>query len=334
MIVHLVIIDKFIPPFIKLVNENFPSDRHRFLITGTSLPKYSLPAYPNVEYINIRKQFNKILKYLYIGEKLIIHGLWDERMIKVLYFQPWLLKKCYHVMWGGDFYNPESQSPKKKTVIRKMGHFISQISGDYELVKNWYGAKGMLHNCFVYPSNMYNQFNVPEKESGPLNIMVGNSCDPSNHHIEIINKLISLDDEEFNIICPLSYGNYDVYKKEVINKGKAAFGERFKPIVEFLDIENYAKLIGSIDIAIFAHNRQQAMGNIVMLLGMGKKVYLRSGTSHYLAMKELGISVFDFECIDLSPLPLSDRMRNESIIVSEFSKQKLLSQLGLIFDSK
>ena len=72
----------------------------------------------------------------------------------------------------------------------------------------------------------------------------------------------------------------------------------------------------------------------LMLLGMGKKVYLRPGTSHYLAMKELGISVFDFECIDLSPLPLSDRMRNKSIIMSEFSKQKLLSQLGLIFDSK
>lgn len=328
------ILEKFIPPFIKFVNENFLVSRHCFLIRKTSMSRYSLDAYPNVEYISIPAQIHKVLKFLYLGEKIIIHGLWDERMINVLYFQPWLLKKCYYVLWGGDFYNPEVQSHAKKKVISKMGHFITQIKGDYELVRNWYGAKGMLHNCFVYPSNMYNQFNVPEKESGPLNIMVGNSCDPSNHHIEIINKLISLDDEEFNIICPLSYGNYDVYKKEVINKGKAAFGERFKPIVEFLDIENYAKLIGSIDIAIFAHNRQQAMGNIVMLLGMGKKVYLRPGTSHYLAMKELGISVFDFECIDLSPLPLSDRMRNKSIIMSEFSKQKLLSQLGLIFDSK
>ncbi len=331
---HLIVLDKFIPPFIKLVNDNFLSNKHRFLILGTPLPQYNLTSHPNVEYINSHKQLLKLLKYLYMGKKLIIHGLWDERMIKILYFQPWLLRKCYHVMWGGDFYNPEAQSQIKKKVIRKIGHFITHVKGDFELVKKWYGAKGILHKCFVYPSNLYTQFDVPQKEGGPLNILLGNSCDPSNRHIEVIEKLISLDDGKFCIICPLSYGGMDTYKNEVINQGKAAFGERFKPLVEFLTIDKYAELIGSVDIAVFAHNRQQAMGNIVMLLGMGKKVYLRTDTSHYLAMKELGLSVFDFECIDLSPISLSDRLRNKSIIISEFSKQKLLNQLGLIFDSK
>lgn len=177
-------------------------------------------------------------------------------------------------MWGGDFYNPEAQSYAKKMVIRKIGHFITHIKGDYELVKKWYGTKGRLHNCFVYPSNMYNQFDVPQKGEGPLNILIGNSCDQSNHHLEIIEKLTNLDDGEFNIICPLSYAGNDTYKNEVINRGKVVFGERFKPVIEFLAIDKYTELMGSIDIAVFAHNRQQAMGNIVMLLGMGKKSLL------------------------------------------------------------
>lgn len=43
------------------------------------------------------------------------------------------------------------------------------------------------------------------------------------------------------------------------------------PIVDFMDFNEYINFLSTIDIAIFNHKRQQGMGNIITLLGMGKK---------------------------------------------------------------
>ena len=42
-----------------------------------------------------------------------------------------------------------------------------------------------------------------------------------------------------------------------------------------LPLSDYLKILGKIDIAIFNHERQQAVGNITSLLGLGKKVYIK-----------------------------------------------------------
>jgi len=55
---------------------------------------------------------------------------------------------------------------------------------------------------------------------------------------------------------------------------------------EFLEREKYFQLLSNIDIVVFAHNRQQAVGNIVPLLYAGKKIYIRSDISTWPCIKE------------------------------------------------
>ena len=78
-------------------------------------------------------------------------------------------------MWGGDFYFPKKQSWIKKQVIKKIAHFITYIKGDYELAQKWYGSSGEYHECFMYPSNLYKEYDITQERHTNINIQLGNS---------------------------------------------------------------------------------------------------------------------------------------------------------------
>ncbi|MBD3808756.1 MAG: TDP-N-acetylfucosamine:lipid II N-acetylfucosaminyltransferase, partial [Epsilonproteobacteria bacterium] len=267
------------------------------------------------------------------SDKIIIHGLWSNSLVKLLFLQPWLLKKCYWVMWGGDFYFPETQSWIKKQVIKRMGHFITYIKGDYELAQKWYEAKGKYHECFMYPSNLYKEYNIKPKKHGTINIQLGNSADPTNNHMDVLKQLAKYKDENIQIFAPLSYGDQE-YAKEVILKGKEIFGDKFIPLTEFMPFEKYLEFLSEIDIAIFAHKRQQAMGNTITLLGLGKKVYMRSDITPWQLFKDIDVKVFDVENIDIELIDVEMQKQNQEKIKDYFSKENYLHQLQNLFWSK
>jgi len=229
-------------------------------------------------------------------------------------------------MWGGDFYFPETQSWIKKQVIKRMGHFITYIKGDYELVKQWYGAKGKYHECFMYTSNLYKEYDIQLKTHDTINIQIGNSAGPTNNHLDILEKLKKFKDENIKIFAPLSYGDEETAKK-VSAKGEELFGEKFIPLTEFIPFEKYLEFLGEIDIAIFAHKRQQAMGNTITLLGLGKKVYMRSDITPWQLFKDIDVKVYDVENIEIELIDDTTRIANKEKIKEYFSKEKLKIQL-------
>jgi len=218
-------------------------------------------------------------------------------------------------------------------VIKKMGYCITYIKGDYELAQKWYGAKGEYHECFMYPSNLYKKYNIKVKEHGTINIQLGNSADPTNNHIEVLEKLTKYKDENIKIYTPLSYGDEE-YAKSVIIKGKELFGEKFVPLVEFIPFEKYLEFLSEIDIAIFAHKRQQAMGNTITLLGLGKKVYMRSDTTPWQLFNDIDVKVFDVDDIRIDVIDEEIKKENQKKIREYFSEENYLKQLQNLFESK
>jgi hypothetical protein len=109
------------------------------------------------------------------------------------------------------------------------------------------------------------------------------------------------------------------------------FGDRFIPIADFLPSEKYLELLGQIDIAVFAHKRQQAMGNTISLLGLGKKLFLRSDTTQWQFLSGLGVKVFDLRHLDLLKLDANDRVNNQHIIKTCLSHEILVLQWRYIF---
>ena len=340
-ILHIAVCDKFIPPFIDFIKENFDFDQHEFLLTAgmddDKLEVSSKVRLAKNSKLGKLKHYLLVVMKIHQADKVILHGLFDIRIVKILFFTPWLLKKCYWVMWGGDLYiyqlGDNSWQWKKneffrRPVIKRMGNLVSYIKGDVELARNWYKAKGEYYECLMYTSNLYKEFKVPIKQSNTTNILVGNSADPSNNHIEALERLLPYKNEDICIYVPLSYGDEE-HAKKVISKGKALFTDKFKALTEFMPFEKYLEFLGSVDIAIFNHKRQQAMGNTITLLGLGKTIYMRSDTTQWEFFKEKNINILDLNRVRINKNNKNEF--NQHKIKEYFSLEKLIQQYQKVF---
>ncbi|MDP2152535.1 MAG: TDP-N-acetylfucosamine:lipid II N-acetylfucosaminyltransferase [Methylotenera sp.] len=341
-ILHIAGCDKFIPPFIEFVRSYFNFKEHTFLLT-TGMAEKDLNQYQNVKLskktiLSMINHHILIILKMHLNEKIILHGL-SFRIVVILFFMPWLLKRCYWVMWGGDLYSYNIRTQGLNSyilelvrafVIKRIGHFVTYIKGDYELAKEWYGVDGIYHECLMYPSNVYKEYAVPPKSGDTINILVGNSADPTNNHAEIFERVSLYKNENIHIYCPLSYGQVG-YAELILKLGSELFGSKFTPLLDFMSFEKYLELLGQIDIAMFAHKRQQAMGNTITLLGLGKKVYMRKDVVQWNLFDSIGVKVFDVEQLNINLLSNEDIVMNITTIRNRFSETKLVEQYAQIF---
>ena len=331
---------KFLPSFVELVKDNFNFYQHTFLLTSSIC---KIKQYKNVKIYNrtafqIIKYYFLALFYMHKADKIVLHGLFDNKLILILFCSPWLLKKCYWIIWGGDLYVHQLAKRDsrwrcneffRRFVIKRVGNLVTYIKGDFEKTQKWYDAKGKYHECIMYLSNVYKDLDIPAKDSKITNILVGNSADPSNNHIEVLEKLLPYKDDKICIYVPLSYGN-KAYAEKIIAQGKKWFCNKFIPVTDFMPYQEYLNFLGTIDIAFFNHKRQQGMGNNITLLGLGKTVYLRSDTTQWQFFKEQNIEVLDVE--DISILEIKQLKENTSKVKEYFSKENLINQYRRIFE--
>lgn len=327
-ILHIMVQEKFLAPFIDFVDVHFGRENHHYVFITSEKYNYGLTPEHNVEFLYTDDDiFITLRKYMKMAKKIILHGLWRDKVDMLLYFNPQLLKKCYWVMWGGDFYFPEKQSWFKKQVIKKMGYLVTGTTGDYTLAKRWYKADGIHIKCFNYPSNLYKEYSVKKKADNCIKIQLGNSATQTNNHIEMLQSLTKFKHENIRIYAPLSYGDNN-YANEVIKQGKKVFYDKFFPITEFMPLGAYLEFLLDIDIAIFNHERQQAFGNIITLLGMGKKVYIHPKSTLNGLMKEYGLKVFRTDEIDLYLMDDNEKIKNINSVKNNFSKSSLIQSLS------
>ena len=330
---------KFVPSFIQFLSENFHREEHHFIVYG-DVTEGEFSKGQGVIYLpHLLRAIRPLTAELRDARKVIIHGMFSSHLMYLLMIQPWVLKKCYWAIWGGDLYVHQAEQKDwrwkknewiRKFVISRLGHFITHIRGDYELAQKWCGAKGVWHECFMYPSNLYQE---PPAENTPhegINILLGNSADPSNNHIDALEKLRPYAAEDIQIFCPLSYGDAE-YAKQVADYGKSIFGDKFNPLLEFMRFDDYKKLLARIDIAIFNHKRQQGMGNATTLLGMGKKVFMRDDVTPYSMFEKIGIKVFPISDFNLSLIGEDTSLSNKNAVMRYFSKSQLKEQWAAIY---
>jgi len=342
-IVHLGHWDKFLPPFIDFVEQHFDMSQHEFYFFG-KMDKYFIKPRANLHlskdlFIVDLVTIYPLVKSLNNADKIILHGLFNSNIIKLLWLMPWLLKKCYWGMWGADLYAYEYRKRRplkeffRRGVIKKLGYIITYIKGDYELAQQWYGTKAHYQECLMYPSNLYKDASIcKEKNSSSINILIGNSADKSNNHLDVFQRLCDFIQEDICVYVPLSYGGKPEYVNQVITEGNKLLGERFIPLTDMLPFNQYLALLAEIDIAIFNNNRQQAMGNIISLLSFGKKVFLRSDVTHWRFFQDQHIFLSDIESLDLLPLTEAEKEANLQKIKLFFSESNFIHQLNELFE--
>jgi dTDP-N-acetylfucosamine:lipid II N-acetylfucosaminyltransferase len=344
-ILHVLNPDKFTIPFIHYINKEFNKSEHLYLCAFK--PDTSeLSTYPNVIYLKSRYRWNFcrntfiVFRCFLNSSKIILHG---NPILFYFFLFPFVLKKTYWVIYGYELIQNNLDSKNrlqflifdtiKKSVLRRIYAHITSIDSDSETANRLFKSKARIFISPFYLSNVVQIDKLNTSQNKHLKIMVGNSTSPSNHHEEIFMMLKEYKDLNAIIYCPLSYGIYYDYRDRIINLGKELFGEKFFPLTEFMEIEEYRKFLKTIDIAVFNHDRQEAMGVTLTLLSMGKVVYMRSGTNSFKALRELGIKIFDNKLITkkelFSPRDISG---NPQLVYKNFNLETLKESLTTIFN--
>lgn len=343
-ILHCMHTEKFIDPFIDFMERNFPVSDHKYLIREN--PNYKVRNRSNAILIPRRSSALEIILTYAIemnrAEKIFLHSIIHRGLMLQFFLQPWLMRKTYLLMWGNELYyhlrrangwKGSVQSYLLSWIIRKSSVLVTFLDGDYEKAVSWFGAKGKYGKCILYPSNL-----VPEivfevkKYPKPLVLLVGNSATATNRHEVLFENLKKVWAPGTKIYCPLSYGDPE-YGNKIEKMGKNLFGSDFQPLRKFLAIQDYNKILDSVDVVIFGHNRAQAMGNLVSLIAMRKKVYLNPETSQWALMKSLGVMVYDVN--DLSDIERMDEdvlSKNSEMIRLFFSEKNLADQYRRLFE--
>ncbi len=224
------------------------------------------------------------------GKYRLIDG--NSPFSKLTYFAPNPFNALVRRMFGKPLY-----SETLEKTLPYIDYFCFWFPHDFELLHKYYVSHAKF-KYFKYSSSY--RSNAPKNnfEIHPKNaniIMVNHQASLTGNHGILFEKLSTISGiGDFEICTPLSYGS-NYIRKMVLKMGKRYFGNKYKPILNLMPLDEYNKFLASIPVAFFGAMRQEAAGNIMSLLKSGTKVYLREKNPLYLYYKEIGFLVFSFE---------------------------------------
>jgi dTDP-N-acetylfucosamine:lipid II N-acetylfucosaminyltransferase len=201
-----------------------------------------------------------------------------------------------------------------KRAIKRVDYFSGVLPNEYKLLQSnsFFKAQKVEFNYFSLNSNI-KEDNINTSIAQSNNILVGNSGDPTNNHLDIFEYLHRLNLKDSNVYCFLSYGGTTDYKNKVKDVGLLYFGDHFIPIENFLPYNQFSDIIMSCGNVIMGHERQQAMGNVFQSLWNGCKLFLSETSVAYKYMKTSGYRLYTIQN-DLNKSTINQKMNLQDII--------------------
>jgi dTDP-N-acetylfucosamine:lipid II N-acetylfucosaminyltransferase len=338
-VLHIMIADKkFNLPLVNWMIKQEELKNHKFLIITTNefllnetsrIIKIESPV-KNKILSNLKAFFTEVNK----NDSIVLHGL---PLIYLLFFCPHKWKKTSWVINGADLYGfvkSKKISFWKKLMFSRFKSHITHIEGDSMLANKIFNSKAKFIYSPMYLSNTVrtNFFTEDKKINNDFVILVGNSLSPNNNHIHIFEQLSKNASKIEKIICPINYGLDMEYKNKVIEFGFFYFKDKFHPITEFLPLTDYEAILSKVDIAVFDHWRQEAMGVTLMLLSLGKTVFMNSKTTSYESLESRGFKVFDNKKIFENGPSMENVSENKALLEQYYSIDRLVKSLKSIAD--
>jgi len=219
-------------------------------------------------------------------------------------------------------------------ILNKIKFFAPVLNNEFNFIKdNIKGFKanfidwnyGCLEDSFVMENcHLDDIINIKD-----INILIGNSSFFINNHIEAFNKVEILDIKNSKIFCPLSYGNSE--NIEIVKSyGNKKFGKNFYPLCDFMNVNDYKNMINSCSIVIMNHLNQQALGNIIIAMWFGAKIFLNNQNLIYQFFKKEGAFIFTLDelddKVDLKRLNMEQIIANRKILLKHWSRESSLNK--------
>lgn len=316
--------------------ENKNDFEHLFFISrARSIPNWDidLSENKNALFFNTETQLDDVLA-ICLNEhvdKIIFHGLffpWQNTLLGKIGTK----KKVAWVIWGGDLYNNLGIYNNKN--IEYVNIVGTVTDSDYKVFSNIYGER-VHHSFYYFGQNNYIDIKQPSKKE--KTIIVGNSGDPSNNHIDILIELSKKKDiQEYKILIPMSYNASNDYIKLIKEKVKKLDLKYITNIIEkFLLPDEYFSILARAEILITAHNRSQAAGNLQASLYFGNKTILKKKilvndieitNPVWIKIKEMGLSTIDYADFKKEKNIYLLKEKNQHTLQEK--KEKIINKIG------
>lgn len=274
-------------------------------------------------------QLNRLLATLDIS-RCYIHFL-SSSIAYVLHKTNLKNRPCYWIMWGADFYGlpafsnnyylPKSKQfawknngwksklikflglPSSKYVMNIFDHIDYFVGYEEEFMLT---QMALHHDMKFIPWEYYfniEELDVPLINQGAGTILIGNSDDPMNNHLDTLQKIEEVVEEGQKIIIPMA-GASPTY----LSKLKEARDQSHAKIVlieEFMKGDAFFSMMDEVSYVAYGHLRQQGVGTILPLLFSGKKAFLWDANPLKKILTRWGLSISSLDQLaknDLSPL--------------------------------
>lgn len=308
------------------------SDKFIFLLKLNEFVKYDLIIFhglPNEWLLPIALFKNK---YIWIGWGFDYYNrFYDEELLST----PLLLPKTR------TYYNEKSKSEVRESKIKNLvSGFARKVKK--HLIKNVIYPMAM-RNIKVFSPVLADEFKLVQQKHGvgkktrylPWNygslerhllknikldgidkansILLGNSATATNNHIEILDFLSNLETKK-TLYIPLSYGS-PAYAKSISNyiNCNSQLASSCYVLDRFMPLSDYNSIINKCGFVIMNHVRQQALGNIVIMMFRGSKIFLREESVLYNFFKEQSAYVFSVQELENNPTLLDFPLTDEQI---------------------
>lgn len=221
-----------------------------------------------------------------------------------------------------------------RAAVARIDYYSGVLPEEYELMRrlSYFNASPVKYMYNVmFPEMIYDLGKTYGDE-----ILVGNSGDPTNNHKDIIELLRRLNLKNRIINIPLSYGGDANYINNVVNYGKSKLGKNQNAIKTYMGKMQYLNLLKKCSIVIFYHERQQALGNIYLLLMLGAKIFLSENSITYKSLEKKGFIIYSIQR-DLNqynidhPLTEIERKNNIKLIQDFMSKANYNTMLNKLY---
>lgn len=216
------------------------------------------------------------------------------------------------------FKNLKNKDPQGRQDFIDAVHRVDYFSGvfpiEYDLLKrnSFFRAKQTL---FSYPFEK-STFNKEDLCNDTLpkgnTIQISNSGTLLANHGNSFWRLKKFNIHDRKIFAPISYGGDRLYRSTVYHQGRKLFKDNFIPLTSFIELEKYVALTESVSVAIYNSTRQTAVGNILLNLWNGAKVFFPKDSINYKHFKSTGYHVFSIED-DLSQKEIDTLLSKEEI---------------------
>ena len=232
--------------------------------------------------------------------------------------------------FGGDIHNRKYSRILESKLIRKMNIATAVSKEEKEIILKKYGIETLKISFPVMDdkcepidgliNSSLNTENGDKKKRDSQTLMLGNNGYPSQRHEDILNRLRQKVGD-VSISIPCAYGD-----KSYIDQLRESYSDKLNLIFEetFLSKADYVSYLSSIDIALFNNDRQQGYQTIIMLIGLGKTIYISSENLVSDFLKEYGFHFFWIEEISLD-LNGNLKSLDETILKNNIDTAKALT---------